>query len=481
MFERYTEKARRAIFFARYEASQFGSPYIETEHLLLGLLREDKGITARFLCSRSSIESVRRQVEKHTTIREKVSTSVDLPLSNECKRVLAYAAEEAERLNHKHLGTEHLLLGILREEKCFASEMLKERKIELAQVREEVAKAPPEPPVERSPAAPVAPAESARDLSQLAVDDKLEPVVARDREIQSVIEVLSCRQRNSALLVGERGVGKTAILEGLASRIANGAAAASLAEKRLLSIEPAQVAAWVKGPHNLAFVAASGKADGETSSTLLVLDDLKDILDAAAKSGAVNAVEMLRHTMLRAEIQCLAACTPDEYRELSESVPRLIECFRPIPVQPLNADAALEILRARKVRLEQFHEVTYTDDALEAAVNSAGSYLPASPLPGKALELLDAAGAHVKLRKSAPPEEVAECQKKIRFIAHRLESAVANHEFEKARFYSEEEKKERANLRALQERYNLEGSAPTVDRKDIEETIARWSGQPLAP
>jgi ATP-dependent Clp protease ATP-binding subunit ClpC len=182
MFERYTEKARRVIFFARYEASQFGSPYIETEHLLLGLLREDKALTNRFLRQHSSVESIRKQIEGHTTIREKVSTSVDLPLSNECKRVLAYAAEEAERLSHKHIGTEHLLLGLLREEKCFAAEILHERGLRLATIREELARTSQEkaqPSQQRQRESSLL-AEFSRDLTQVAMDNQLDPLVGRD-------------------------------------------------------------------------------------------------------------------------------------------------------------------------------------------------------------------------------------------------------------------------------------------------------------
>ena len=187
MFERYTEKARRVIFFARYEASQFGSPYIETEHLLLGLLREDKALTNRFLRSHASVESIRKQIEAHTTIREKVSTSVDLPLSNECKRVLAYAAEEAERLGHKHIGTEHLLLGLLREEKCFASEILQERGLKLAQIRDELARVTQEkaPPQQRQRESSLL-AEFSRDLTQAAMDGQLDPLVGRDGELERV-------------------------------------------------------------------------------------------------------------------------------------------------------------------------------------------------------------------------------------------------------------------------------------------------------
>jgi len=204
MFERYTEKARRVIFFARYEASQFGSPYIETEHLLLGLLREDKALTNRFLRSHASVESIRKQIEGHTTIREKVSTSVDLPLSNECKRVLAYAAEEAERLSHKHIGTEHLLLGLLREEKCFAAEILHERGLRLLAIREELARATQEkaPPSQRNRESSLL-VEFSRDLTQAAMDNQLDPLVGRDQELERVVQILCRRTKNNPVLIGE--------------------------------------------------------------------------------------------------------------------------------------------------------------------------------------------------------------------------------------------------------------------------------------
>src|ERR1700760_232403 len=233
MFERYTEKARRVIFFARYEASQFGSPYIETEHLLLGLLREDKALTNRFLRSHASVESIRKQIEQHTTVREKVSTSVDLPLSNECKRVLAYAAEEAERLSHKHIGTEHLLLGLLREEKCFAAEILSERGLRLAAIRDELQRTTQEKPASQASTGTKQQggnqqeqsmlAEFSRDLTQAATDQQLDPLVGRDFEVERVIQILCRRTKNNPVLIGEPGVGKTAIVEGLAQKIADGA------------------------------------------------------------------------------------------------------------------------------------------------------------------------------------------------------------------------------------------------------------------
>ncbi|HET8638599.1 MAG TPA: Clp protease N-terminal domain-containing protein, partial [Acidobacteriaceae bacterium] len=247
MFERYTEKARRVIFFARYEASQFGSPYIETEHLLLGLLREDKALTNRFLRSHASVESIRKQIEGHTTIREKVSTSVDLPLSNECKRVLAYAAEEAERLSHKHIGTEHLLLGLLREEKCFAAEILHERGLKLAAIREELARTTQEkaPAQQRNRESSLL-AEFSRDLTQAALDNQLDPLVGRDAELERVVQILCRRTKNNPVLIGEPGVGKTSIVEGLAQRISDGDVPSFLSEKRVLALDLSLIVAGTK-------------------------------------------------------------------------------------------------------------------------------------------------------------------------------------------------------------------------------------------
>ncbi len=246
MFERYTEKARRVIFFARYEASQFGSPCIETEHLLLGLLREDKALTNRFLRSSASVESIRKQIETHTTMREKVSTSVDLPLSHECKRVLAYGAEEAERLNHKHIGTEHLLLGLLREEKSLAADILNERGLRLSQVREEIARSSSEKKDSNRPKESSLLSEFSRDLTQAAIDGILDPLVGRENEVERVVQILCRRTKNNPVLIGEPGVGKTAIVEGLAQRIADGDVPSFLADKRILALDLSLIVAGTK-------------------------------------------------------------------------------------------------------------------------------------------------------------------------------------------------------------------------------------------
>jgi ATP-dependent Clp protease ATP-binding subunit ClpC len=478
MFERYTEKARRVIFFARYEASQFGSPYIETEHLLLGILREDKALTNRFLRSHAAVESIRKNIEAHTTIREKLATSVDLPLSNESKRVLAYAAEESKRLKNKNIGPEHLLLGLMREEKCFAMELLTERGLNLATVRDDLASAPHVPGGQASPESKPQ-GDSLRDITQAAIDGQMEPVVGRDTEIDAMIAILATHRRRNPILIGERGSGKTAIVEGLALRIADGHVPAGLAEKRILAVAAAQVAVWVKGKLSLTDLTIGGKASENLAEIILFLDDLDDLLAAAAKAGASNAAGMLAHVIEHGGLQCIAACSPDEFRELAQSAPRLAEQFRPVQVRPLDDKGTLAVLQARKASLEKFHGVTYADEAIEFAVRAAANYLPADPMPEKALELLDAAGARVKLRQAAPPAEIAEVQKRIRFISQRFEAAIANHEFEKARFYSEEERKQRENLRLIKEGKNIEDESAIVGRKEMEEVIASWGEYPF--
>ena len=460
MFERYTEKARRVIFFARYEASQFGSPYIETEHLLLGLLREDKALTNRFLRSHASVESIRKQIEGHTTIREKVSTSVDLPLSNECKRVLAYAAEEAERLSHKHIGTEHLLLGLLREEKCFAAEILHERGLRLSTIREELARTSQEKaqPSQRNRESSLL-SEFSRDLTQAAMDNQLDPLVGRDGELERVIQILCRRTKNNPVLIGEPGVGKTAIVEGLAQRIADGEVPSFLADKRILALDLSLIVAGTKYRGQFEErLKTIMKELMESQNSIIFIDELHTLVGAGSAEGSLDAANILKPALSRGEIQCIGATTPAEFRKSIEKDRSLERRFQAVKVPPPNEADAVKILFGIKERYEKFHAVSYTDDAITFSVSHSNRYLPDRFLPDKAIDLIDEAGARVKLRQTSLPEDITEVQKRIKFIVHRMENAIANHEFEKARFYSDEERKERENLRALREKYHLDES-----------------------
>jgi ATP-dependent Clp protease ATP-binding subunit ClpC len=464
MFERYTEKARRVIFFARYEASQFGSPYIETEHLLLGLLREDKALTNRFLRSHASVESIRKQIEGHTTIREKVSTSVDLPLSNECKRVLAYAAEEAERLSHKHIGTEHLLLGLLREEKCFAAEILTERGLRLPAIREELQrttqeKAPQQQSSKGQRGEQSLLSEFSRDLTQSAMDQQLDPLVGRDNEVERVIQILCRRTKNNPVLIGEPGVGKTAIVEGLAQKIADGEVPSFLADKRVLALDLSLIVAGTKYRGQFEErLKTIMKELMESQNSIVFIDELHTLVGAGSAEGSLDAANILKPALSRGEIQCIGATTPAEYRKSIEKDRSLERRFQAVKVPPPNEEDAIKIIQGIKEKYE----------------------IPDRFLPDKAIDLIDEAGARVKLRQTSLPEELTEVQKRIKFIVHRMENAIANHEFEKARFYSDEERKERENLRALRDKYHLDdSSAGIVTREDIEDVVSRWTGVPI--
>src|SRR5438132_575779 len=475
MFERYTEKARRVIFFARYEASQFGSPYIETEHLLLGLLREDKQLANRFLRSHAAVDSIRKQIEGHTTVREKVSTSVDLPLSHECKRVLAYGAEEAERLSHKHIGTEHLLLGLLREEKSFAAEILHERGLRLSQVREEIQRSSSEKVASNRPKESSLLAEFSRDLTQAAMDGALDPLIGRDYELERVVQILCRRTKNNPVLIGEPGVGKTAIVEGLAQRIADGDVPSFLSDKRILALDLSLIVAGTKYRGQFEErLKTIMKELMENQNAIIFIDELLTLVGAGSDEGTLDATNNLKPALSRGEIQCIGATTPAEYRKSIEKDRSLERRFQAVKVPPPNEQDAIRILFGIKERYEKFHAVAYTDESIENAVYTSTRFIPDRFLPDKAIDLIDEAGARVKLRQTTLPGEVADIQKRIKFIVHRMENAIANHEFEKARFYSDEERKERENLRQLREKYNLDDT-----KDDIEDVVARWTGVPM--
>jgi ATP-dependent Clp protease ATP-binding subunit ClpC len=478
MFERYTEKARRVIFFARYEASQYGSQLIETEHLLLGLLREDKALANRFLKQHGSIESIRKEIESRITIRERISTSVDVPLSPECKRILNHAAEEAERLGHKHVGTEHLLLGILREEKCFGAEILMERGLRLSALREELArtsgeKAPASRPKETSLLS-----EFSRDLTQAAMEGQLDPLVGRERELERVIQILCRRTKNNPVLIGEPGVGKTAIVEGLAQRIADGDVPPFLSEKRILSLDLSLIVAGTKYRGQFEErLKTIMKELMESQNSIVFIDELHTLVGAGSAEGSLDAANILKPALSRGEIQCIGATTPSEYRKSVEKDRSLERRFQAVKVSAPSEEEAIGVLQGVRERYEKFHAVTYTEEAIRYAVYHSNRYIPDRYLPDKAIDLIDEAGARVKLRQSMLPDEILEAQKRVKFITHRMETAIANHEFEKARFYSEEERKEKDLLQKLREKLKLDDSASgMVTREDIEEVVARWTG-----
>src|SRR2546429_738147 len=427
VFERYTEKARRVIFFARYEASQYGSPYIETEHLLLGLMREDKALANRFLRQQGSIESIRKEIEARITIRERISTSVEVPLSAECKRILNMAAEEAERLGHKHVGTEHLLLGILREEKCFGAEILMERGLRLSTLREELARTSGEKTAARPKETSLL-AEFSRDLTQAASEGTLDPLVGRENEVERVIQILCRRTKNNPVLIGEPGVGKTAIVEGLAQRISDGDVPPFLADKRILSLDLSLIVAGTKYRGQFEErLKTIMKELMESQNSIVFIDELHTLVGAGSAEGSLDAANILKPALSRGEIQCIGATTPTEYRKSVEKDRSLERRFQSVKVPAPSEDEAIQVIQGIRERYEKFHAVSYTDEALRYSVYLSNRYIPDRFLPDKAIDLIDEAGARVKLRQATVPEEVGEVQKRVKFITHRMETRSEEH------------------------------------------------------
>ena len=465
MFERYSEKARRVIFFARYEASQFGSPYIETEHLLLGILREDRALTNRFLRSHAAVESIRKQIEGQTTAREKTPTSVDLPLSNESKRVLAYAAEEAERLSDRTIGTQHLLLGLLRQE-SFAARILTERGLQLSQVREELGRQPHAAiEVPRRPSV-------TDELSPYLSDpvDPTQPLVGRENELDRLMELLCRRTGKNPVLVGEPGVGKRTIVGELARRMADGNVPHSLTGKAILGLDlpPLRVlekdGSWQLKLHR---ALLAGAQDG-------IIFFLNRMHDLPGGISPVASLHLLEWPIMAGKIQSIGTSTPASFAKLQADRHWLAEYFEAIEVAPAKVEDAIKVLEGIKGAYETFHNVSYTDDAIAHAVLCANQYMKNRSLPGTAVDCIDAAGAAAQLHQGSLPKEVVEVQKRIRFIVKRMEVSIANHELEKARFFSQEEHKEREKLQQLREKHKLDNNpAWTIGREQIEEAVSK--------
>jgi ATP-dependent Clp protease ATP-binding subunit ClpC len=471
MFERYTETARKAIFVARFEASQFGSEYIETEHLLLGILRVDGPLAMRLLQAPASIESIREQVEKQFVRREKISTSVDLPLSHQCKRALAYAAEEAERLNHKHIATEHLFLGLLREQESFASKAMADNGVTVSRLKQEVTRLSPTgtPGAAPVPASPL-PA-GFRDLTAAAGDAALNPLIGRERELERTVQILSRRTRNNPVLIGEPGVGKNTIVHGLAQRLAEGAVPAALSERRILAIDAGSL---LSEP-----TAGLAEAANRTNAILYV-EGLFDLAGKGAAWNLVQAIHILEPRLAHGGLQCIATGTPFGLRLTLERAESLAAHFEVVSVLPPTEEEAVSFVSGVRQQYENFHGVAITDEAIGAAVSASRWFLRHRHLPDRAIDLLDEAAARVKLRAESEPRELVEIRKRIRLIVRQMENAIANHQFTEARVYSEEERKQRQDLERLTTERKLQTVSRTLTPEDVVEVVAARAGAPVS-
>ena len=482
MFERYTERARRVLFFARYEATQLGSTSIETEHLLLGLIREGKGLTSRiFARSHLSLESIRKEIEGRTVFREKVSTSVDIPFSAETKRVLQFAAEEADRLLHTYIGTEHLLLGILREERSVAASILYEKGMRLASVREDIVQLLNEKTAPARPKETPLLAEFSRDLTEAAIKNQLDPLVGRETELERVQQVLCRRTKNNAVLIGEPGVGKTAIVEGLAQKIVCGDVPHYLADKRILALDISLIVAGTKYRGQFEErLKAIMKELTENPNIIVFIDELHTLVGAGSAEGSLDAANILKPALSRGEIRCIGATTPAEYRKYIEKDRSLERRFQAIKVDPPSEKETIQVLMGVKDRYESFHHVEYSNDAIEAAVYQSSRYITDRFLPDKAIDLIDEAGARAKLREAELNAEMGEISRSLRVAVEQIDQVVGERE-DKAWLYSQQEPQGRESLQTVRERLDVKPGTPRIQigKHEIDEVVSKWTGVPL--
>jgi ATP-dependent Clp protease ATP-binding subunit ClpC len=466
MFERYTERARRVIFFARYEALQYGSQNIAPEHILLGLMREDKTISARFFPYRHNltVDAVRREVEERIVLRERIPQSVELHLASETKKILFFANDESRNLKNRHIGPEHLLLGLVRQENSIAAEILFSYGLRIQDVRDEVSRQNGVPSFltttkENSKTPHLH--EFTRDLTAEAAQGKLDPLVGREPEIERLVEILCRRTKNNPVLIGEAGVGKTAIIEGLAQRIIDRQVPSFLENKRILSLDLSLIVAGTK--YRGQFEERLKKIMTElreNSEFVIFIDELHTLVGAGSAEGTLDAANILKPALSRGEIQCIGATTPAEFRKSIEKDKALERRFQSVKVVPPNEEEALEIIQGVIERYEAFHQIRYSKEALEAAVIQSSRYIPDRFLPDKAIDVLDEAGARAKLRHNQ--NNVSEPSWK---------ETVDNWK----RVTANEDQLISFELETMEDSF----FTVEVTREDVEEVIARWTGIPV--
>jgi ATP-dependent Clp protease ATP-binding subunit ClpC len=482
MFEKYNEKARRALFFARYEASKLGSRVIESEHILLGVLREGEEIIKEIF-SRFNVkpEQIRREVEGDRLFVDRISSSAELPLSEESKKILAYAAHEAESMLHQYVGTEHLLIGILRVESSTAARILTAKGLNVYGVREETISILKEREADKQKKELPFLAEYARDLTAMAHSAQFDPLIGREKEVERIIQILSRRTKNNPILLGEPGVGKTAIVEGLAQRIVDGNVPLFIANKRILSLDLSLIVAGTKYrgqfEERLKGIIKELK---ENTDIIIFIDEIHSLIGAGSAEGSLDAANILKPALSRGEISCVGATTIREYRRYIEKDRSLLRRFQAINVAPPNELETLQILEGVKERYENFHKVKYSDTAIRSAVYQSNRYITDRFFPDKAIDIIDEAGAKVKLRRVADTQNLRRLESEIRSIVKEMKKAISDKDFEKAVFLREREIELKEEVeRFKQERDTVGEELMEVTKRDVEEIISSWTDIPV--
>ncbi len=500
MFERFTDRARKVMQLANQEAQRFNHEYIGTEHILLGLVKEGSGVAANVLKNLDvDLRKIRLEVEKIVQTGPDMVTMGKLPQTPRAKKVIEFAMDEAKNLNHNYVGTEHLLLGLLREHEGVAAQVLMNLSLKLEEVRDEVLNllghgmdAPEAGPDERAASGTSSRGSSrsktpaldsfGRDLTELAKQKKLDPVIGRSREIERVIQILCRRQKNNPVLLGEAGVGKTAIVEGFAQMVVDGMVPDLLADRRIIVLDLAMMVAGTKyrGQFEERIKAVMNEVR-RAKNTILFIDELHTLVGAGGAEGAIDASNVLKPALSRGEIQCIGATTLDEYRKYIEKDGALERRFQTVMVDPPNAAQAVEILKGLRDRYEEHHRVQITDDALESAVELSNRYITARCLPDKAIDVIDESGARVRLKSMVRPPDLKDLEEEIQRLNTAKEEAVAEQQFEKAANFRDQADKLRRKKEQLTEehREKSEQSGGVVDAEVIAEVVARMTGIPL--
>ncbi|HEX5588939.1 MAG TPA: ATP-dependent Clp protease ATP-binding subunit [Candidatus Limnocylindrales bacterium] len=487
-FDKFTDRARKVLTLAQDEAQRFNHNYIGTEHLLLGLVREGEGVAARVL------ENMNVELAKVRTAVEFIIGRGDRPVVGEvgltprAKRVIELAIDEARRLGHNYIGTEHLLLGLVREGEGIAAGVLESLGVNLDKVRHEVIRV-------LSQSSSVGPAQETKRTSKTPTVDalginltdaaragKLDPVIGREKEIERVIQILGRKQKNNPALIGEPGVGKTAIAEGLAHRIVAGDVPDILLNKRVLTLDIGSLVAGTK--YRGEFEERLKKIIEElrnTNDAVLFIDELHTLVGAGAAEGAIDAANILKPPLARGELQCIGATTLDEYRKYIERDAALERRFQPVMVDEPTMEQAIDILMGIRERYEQHHKVTITDDAVKAAVDLSIRYITDRHLPDKAIDLIDEASSRVRLRHASAPPPLRDAQRELEKVTKEKDAAINAQEYESAAKLRESEAEVRERVDSLREAWqsSVAGEAPTVDEEEIAQIVAMWTGIPV--
>ena len=490
MFGRFTERAQQVLVLSQEEAKRLSHNFIGTEHLLLGLVREGSGVAARALQNMGvDLNRVRQQVERITPKGEKVLAQ-SISYTPRAKRVVELAIEESQNLGHNYVGTEHIMLGLLREGEGIAAQVLSNLQIDLKRARKEVIQllggeegaARSGSEEKRGPQTPTVDT-FGRDLTRLAREGKLDPVIGRDKEIERLIQVLSRRTKNNPCLIGEPGVGKTAIAEGLAQRITEGNVPEILRDKRLVTIELAAVVAGTK--YRGEFEERLRKLMQElreAGNVMVFIDELHTLIGAGAAEGAIDASNILKPALSRGELQCIGATTLDEYRKHIEKDPALERRFQPITVGEPTREESLAILKGLRDRYEAHHKVKITDEALETAVQLADRYITDRFLPDKAIDLIDEAASRVRIRNYTAPPDLKEMEEKLHSLRSEKEAAVRNQEFELAAKLRDQEHKFKEELDELKREWEQKigtSDQAMVTDDDVAYIVSSWTGVPV--